>query len=238
MKIMRNIHNPLVILIDLYQRKAAIHLVKRLLESCCEIIKIDQDELFQDTVQCPTNNTLIYNVILFENCFMEIPLRRHILNELTNFWNTWEQDGLKARQIRYWQSLTIDQRYYFNEIWDIIKTFARKDYSVNRLFDTQYQEMLRMIKFKENTVNCLNAYCLESSDRQKYSEFLDRMQHQIDEGTVHTIIIQPELEKLKSLVVQLSYASKSNAWMHYYAKRLEGKSSRFIFTMFYSFDNV
>ena len=237
MKIMGNIHNPLVILIDLYQRKAAIRLVKRLLESCCEVIKIDQDELFQDTVQRPTNNALMY-VILFENCFMEIPLHRHILNELTNFWSTWEQDGLKARQIRYWQSFTTDQRYYFNEIWNIIKIFAGEDYSVNRLFDTQYQEMFRMIKFKENTVNCLNAYCLESSDRQKYIEFLDRMQHQIDEGTVRAMIIQPELEKLKSLAVQLSHASKSNAWMHYYAKQLEDKSSRFIFTMFYSFDNV
>ncbi|CAF2638357.1 unnamed protein product [Rotaria sp. Silwood2] len=223
-KTMQTINNPLIILIELYQRKEASHLVTRLLEICCDAINITHDELLQHTLERPSNNTLTY-IILCENCFIKIPIRLNILDQLTKFWNIWEQKGLQARQIRCWQIFTFNQRYYFNEIWNIVEKFAKKKYSVNRLFDTQYQEMLRIIKLKENIVNCLNAYCSEDSDKANYLKLLQSMQLQIDDGAVHGIVVEPELKKLQPLAIRLSHVSKSNAWMHYYTKQLENKSS-------------
>ncbi|CAF3233901.1 unnamed protein product [Rotaria sp. Silwood2] len=223
-KTMQTINNPLIILIELYQRKEASHLVTRLLEICCDAINITHDELLQHTLERPSNNTLTY-IILCENCFIKIPIRLNILDQLTKFWNIWEQKGLQARQIRCWQIFTFNQRYYFNEIWNIVEKFAKKKYSVNRLFDTQYQEMLRIIKLKENIVNCLNAYCSEDSDKTNYLKLLQSMQLQIDDGAVHGIVVEPELKKLEPLAIRLSHVSKSNAWMHYYTKQLENKSS-------------
>ncbi|CAF0968657.1 unnamed protein product, partial [Didymodactylos carnosus] len=224
MKTMVAINNPLITLIELNQRKEAIHLVKRLLEICCGVIKIDRDELLHNTFDWPAENTLTY-VMLSENCFIEMPLRRLILDQLTKFWNVWEETGLTAREIRRWQSFTANQRYYFGKIWNVVEKFAKKNYTVDRLFDKQYQEMLEKIKIKEKIVTCLNAYCPEGSDRQSYIVLLERMQRQIDEATVQTIVIAPELKKLVPLVDRLSHISKSNAWMHFYTKQLEASTS-------------
>ncbi|CAF4648749.1 unnamed protein product, partial [Rotaria sp. Silwood2] len=182
-KTMQTFNNPLMILIELNKRKEIVHLVKRLLEICCDAIEIGHDELLEHTLERPSNDTLIY-FILFEDCFIKISLRQNILNQLTNFWNVWEEKGLRTRQIRCWQNFTSNQRYYFNEIWNLVRIFAKKNYEVKRLFDKQYQEILRMIKLKENIVNCLNAYCSESSDKEKYLVLLQSLQQKIDEGGV------------------------------------------------------
>lgn len=238
MKMMEFIHNPLITLIELYQRTEAIPLVQRLLRICCDLIEIERDELLRNTFKEPTDRTLTY-VVLFENCFTEMPLRLNILNQLTSLWNDWEQNGLKSTQIRHWQNLTRDQRYYFNKIWNIVGKFAKKNYTVDRLFDRQYQEMLQKIKMKEKIVTCLNAYCSEGIDKLNYMRLLERMQRQIDEATVQKIIVPSELETLVPFADRLSHISKSNAWMNFYINQLNGKHSLLIISIiFFSYFNI
>ncbi|CAF4026831.1 unnamed protein product, partial [Rotaria magnacalcarata] len=107
----------------------------------------------------------------------------------------------------------------FNEM------ISKQKLDVSKLFDKQYQEMLKMIKLKENIVNCLNAYCAESIDKENCLAALDSLQQKIDEGRVRGITVEPELKRLEQLAARLSQVSKSHAWMHYYTTQIDNKKT-------------
>ncbi|CAF3341346.1 unnamed protein product [Rotaria socialis] len=223
-KAMQSFNNPLLILAELYKGKEAVDLVQHLIEICCDAIEIGHDELLEHTLDRPSKDTLTY-FMLFEKCFIKISLRQNILNRLQNLWNLWEEKGLQARQIMHWQTFTSNQEFYFDEIWNIVGIYAKKTYKVNKLFDKQYQEMLKMIKLKENIANCLNAYCVESIDKEKYLAALDSLQRKIDEGRIQGITVEPELKRLEQLAARLSQVSKSHAWIHYYIKQIHNQET-------------
>lgn len=229
-KIIHSVKNPLKTLIELSRRREAIVLVKHLIEIFCDRITIEDDELLMNALKNPTNNSLTY-VILFEYCFIDVPLRQNLLNRLTKVWNIWEEQGLKSYHIKIWQNFYPDQRHYFTEIWNVVEKFAEKRYPVKNLFDVQYQKLLQLIKLKENIVNCINTYCLKCSDKEKYLEFLQLMQQQIDDGVMRNFVIQPELKELEPIITHLSHISQSNAWMHYYKRKTKSQNSMTMFNL-------
>ncbi|CAF4994323.1 unnamed protein product, partial [Rotaria sp. Silwood1] len=82
-------------------------------------IEINDEEILQDTFHTPNRSSFTYSV-LFEDCFQTSKVRKKVVDRLIIQLNTWEEQGLRANEIRQWNNYADDQREVARRIWNCV----------------------------------------------------------------------------------------------------------------------
>ncbi len=130
-------------------------------------------------------------------------------------WNTWEERGLRANQIVGWKKFNHDQRQIVHRIWEYVGEKAKKQYQIDTLIAKQQLEMEEKIQIKEKITKCLEIYCRNACDKQKYLQCLADMDKQLEDGIVRSIVIPDSIRILLPLADRLNPLEKLHAWKTY-----------------------
>ncbi|CAF0841320.1 unnamed protein product [Didymodactylos carnosus] len=220
--------NPLSRLIELTKLQQLQHLEQNILllhliESCANTVKLDTKDILYDSFENPRASAFLYT-ILFENCFKNMTVHHTVLQHLDTIWTTWEESGLKSEQVWKLKHYSDNQKYHFHQIWDYVGKSLKKQYQVESLFDKSQKELQEKIKIKDKVFLCLNTYCKEGNDRDKYLTFIQQMQEQFDRQFISSIKVPLPLYKLLPYADQLNPFVTSLTWMKFYEqeKNIEG----------------
>jgi len=223
LKQLSNHENPLYRLININkQTQGQSQLINQLIQLVASKIQLNTDEILRDTFEKPTRTTIVY-AILFEDCFQSSILRQTTIDQLLAIWNTWEEKGLRANQIVGWKKFNNDQRQIVQRIWEYVSEKAKGQFQIDELIAQQQLEMEEKIQIKEKITKCLEIYCRNACDKQKYLNCLADMDKQLEDGILRSIVIQDEIRMLLPRAERLNPLEKLYAWKTYLAENRQCK---------------
>jgi hypothetical protein len=197
-------------------------LIDDLIQLATNKIQFNIDEILRDTFERPTSTTCIY-AILFEDCFKSSTLRQIIIDQLLALWNTWEDEGFRANQIRSWKKFSDEERLIVQRIWNYVGEKAEKQYQIDSLIDKHRREMDEKIQIKEKITKCLEIYCQNACDKQLYLDLFLEMETQLKSEIVRSIRIPDEIRILQPLADRLNPLEKLYAWKTFLAENRKCK---------------
>lgn len=199
-------------------------LVRSLIELICDQIKtIDKDDLLCETFLYPKESSSTF-VILFENMFETLPIRKTIIQQLTLMWNEWETDGFQLDRINNWTELKLEQKQIACKIWNFIGENNGKTIRFEQWIGEARRKIQETLQIKESMTLCLNNHCKDARDKNRYLSHLDDLQRQVDQGTVSSAKIHPDIELLQPFSKVLNQIFMSRVWQYYLKKSTESKS--------------
>ena len=239
LKQLSNHDNPLYHLININKQiQGKSQLIDDLIQLIANRIQFNIDEILRDTFDHPTRTTCIY-AVLFEDCFKSSILRQIIIDQLLALWNTWEDEGFRANQIRNWKKFSDEERQIVQRIWNYVGEKAEKQYQIDSLIDKQRREMDEKIQIKEKITKCLEIYCQNACDKQLYLDLFLEMETQLKSEIVRSIKIPDEIQILLPLAYRLNPLEKLYAWKTFLAENRKCKDffriknqSRLLFDVF------
>lgn len=224
LKQLSNHENPLYHFINIdKQIHGASQLINELIHLTSNKIQINNDEILRDTFEKPTRTTCVY-AILFEDCFKTSTLRQTIVDQLLAIWSSWEERGFRANQITGWKNFSPDERQIVHRIWEYVGEKAKKQYQIDTLIAKQQREMDEKIVIKEKFTKCLEIYCRNACDKEKYLECLSEIDTQLKSGIVHSITIPKSIEILLPRADRLNPLEKLHVWKTFLAENRRCKN--------------
>ncbi len=219
-----NEDNPLWKLIELDRRENIKSLLVRdLIGLICEKIQMTKDDLMQDTFYQPTESTLTY-WILFDQSFAILPIHITIIKQLILTWQEWEKEGFQIVEIQKWNELKDNQQRIVCQIWNLVGENLEKEIRFQQLINDANRKIQDIIKTKKNVRLCIDNYCQDASDKNRYISHLQDLQNQLDRGTVYSAEVPRDIEVLKTLANLLEPVISSRVWQEYLKQNLEYRS--------------
>ena len=211
-KQLTNHENPLQQLLMINKQTGEkSELINRLIQLIAKKIQFTSEEILRDTFEKPSRNSIVY-VILFDAAFQTSPLHCTLVDQLLAIWNTWEERGLRAHEIVGWKKFSASQRQIIQQIWNYVGDKAEKQYQIDTLIEQQQLEMEEKIRIKETITKCLEIYCFNACDKQKYFDCLTAMDQQLESGVVRSIVIPEAIQILLPLADRLNPLEKLYSW--------------------------
>ena len=110
-------NNPLSKLIEInHKTKYQSKLVHSLIQTVCNQIELTKDDLLDAILIEPTRETFVYT-ILFDDSFIDIPIRNELLRQLIGMWEEWEKRDCQVAETQAWSRLKNEQRQVVYDIW-------------------------------------------------------------------------------------------------------------------------
>lgn len=220
-----NEHNPLLKLTTLDgAANGTSLLVHALIKLVCEKIEtIEKRELLHDTLLCPNEPSLI-SIVLFENAYKDLPVREKMIQQLMALWDEWETIGFQMDQLNTWTNLKPHVKEIAYRIWNFIKENNGKKKYFKQLIDEAQTKIIKILEVKGALTDCLNNYCEDACDKNRYLSLLNDLQQQVDKATISSEKIHPDIERLQPFTNDLNAIFDSHAWQYYFKQSIESKS--------------
>ena len=136
-----------------------------------------------------------------------------------------EEKGFRTNHIVGWKKFNNEQRQIVLRIWEYVGEKAKKQYQIDTLIAKQQLEMEEKIQIKEKITKCLEIYCQNACDKQKYLKYLADMDKELEDGIVRSIVIPDAIRVFLPLADRLNPLEKLHAWKTYLAENREVKTS-------------
>ncbi|CAF4535337.1 unnamed protein product [Rotaria sp. Silwood2] len=212
LKELTNSNNPLSILIKIDQEtKYQNAFLRELIQMAFKDIKIQDDEILQDTFYQPNETTFTYTV-LFNPSFKTTPIRQYIVDKLLAQSLYWEDTGLRADEVWTWTKYSKAQRAVADKVWEHIGVVSTKKLEIDKLINTENDKMQEKLKITNMIPSCLDIYCSNATDKQYYKDLLHDITNSFTDKIVRAVVIPEEIEKFVPIAKRLDPYSKSNVW--------------------------
>ncbi|CAF3062720.1 unnamed protein product [Rotaria sp. Silwood2] len=174
-------------------------------------IKIQDDEILQDTFYQPNETTFTYTV-LFNPSFKTTPIRQYIVDKLLAQSLYWEDTGLRADEVWTRTKYSKAQRAVADKVWEHIGVVSTKKLEIDKLINTENDKMQEKLKITNMIPSCLDIYCSNATDKQYYKDLLHDITNSFTDKIVRAVVIPEEIEKFVPIAKRLDPYSKSNVW--------------------------
>ena len=211
LKQIQNPENPLAQLLRISSdQQEQNRLVKDLIELAISLVEIDENQVMNDAFHHPSRDTFTYTV-LFRNSLQHLPIYKQTIHQLTKQLNRWE-NGVLAHHVQTWTSFTRDQLVIVRQVWSLVTQKAEKTYQIDALFNETHRDMQTKLQISNQIVTCLNAYCTEASDREKYHDLVQQWHQRLQTEVIQSINVPPALQKLVPFAEKLNPYVDAHAW--------------------------
>ena len=205
LKEMYNLENPLFYLMQIEQKqKGQNSLTKELITIATSLTEIDRCEIMKDAFYQPSRNTFTY-AVLFNELLKSLPIHEEVVQALNGQLDKWEQ-GVFAEDLRTWEKFTAEEARVVRTIWTPVAQKLEKKYDIDSLFDATYRDMKAKLEIKEKVVTCLDSYCEQAHDKNKYYAQIQIWHHHFEQAVIQSV-------KTPSILMELvPFAEKLNPY--------------------------
>jgi len=203
------------------QQNGQNKLVKDLIDLTISVIEINNQELIDDTFRHPSRGTITY-AILFDPSLNSLPIHKKILDRLSAHLIKWEK-GVFAIDIYIWRDFSEEQARIVQQIWTLVAQSVGKQYELDRIFKSANEDLKNKLEIKERVMICINTYCQQASDKDKYMKLLQEIHEHLEQVCVQSVKIALELEEILLYTEKLNPYAKTISWQTFLDRKRTGK---------------
>ena len=219
LKNIQNYQNPLFQLISIdKQQQRQNGLIKELIVLATSLIQISEQEILENTFYLPSRDNLTY-AILFNESLRSLTIYTQTINCLNTQWKRWRTTGVVANDVWTWKGFTREQTAIVREIWALVTQVPGKKYQLDALFDATHRDMKAKLETNEKVVTCLNAYCHNASDKDRYYTLAQDWQNRFEREIVQSIEIPKILKDIVPFANELNQYVNTSSWKAFLTQR-------------------
>ncbi|CAF1394636.1 unnamed protein product [Didymodactylos carnosus] len=210
--------SPFFRLLQRIKERPDLKILIDLIEICVNANTIEDLEVYLSTIVRPNINSLV-SIILFEDCLKNSGIHHDLLMALADLWTSLEKNGVMADDIRNMRNHSPNERIQFREIWQYVRTIEKKKSEIEELFNNYDQEMTKKMNIKHKIQLCLETYCKQANDFNKYQNLLIKITQQLEKMPIQSVKIPNELVRFVTIAEQLNTLQMSVTWQNVFKRR-------------------
>lgn len=214
LKAFQNGQSPLQHLMKIDNTIKGQQIIKDLIKLTISFIKLGGEEILNDAFYNPSQNSLTY-AVLFNDSLKELTINADVIKSLRTKWGIWKLNGVRAKEIKAWTSFKQDQKAIVYKIWALVTEKAARIQPIDTLFDFALRDMNEKLEMNEKVVMCLNAYCQQANDIEKYRTLLEEFQGRFEMDAVRTIHMPKALSDILPFAEKLNTYITVHSWKAY-----------------------